>query len=362
MTKAIKAFLAASFLATGISAAAADALKIGVAAPVTGAFQALGHQLVDGARVAISKASGALQADMVTADDQCTPEGGTAAANALVAQKVDIVVGFLCSDALEAAVPILDEKHIPIITPGVRAPTLTEERAATRPPVFRLQPEPDMEAEAAADILGRLWRDKLFAIVDDGTIYGRDLAETVRLDLEQKGLKSVFDDTYRPGLDNQASLVIRLKRAGATAAFVGGQRDDVAVIGRDAARLDVPLVLAGGEALRAAPGAVDLEPGTLMIGPPLAEDLPSAAAADAAINQAGALAEGYAVPAYAAVEIAEQAAKKAAASGAAPADVLAKTEFSTALGPVRFGQNGSRTGNPYQVYRYDGQHFVKAEN
>lgn len=362
MTKAITALLAALLLASGIRAAAADALKIGIAAPLSGPFQILGGQVADGARAAASAVSGASRPDMVAADDRCTAEGGSAAANAFAAQKVDVVVGFLCSEALEAAVPILQQAHIPVITPGVRAPTLTEERADSRPPVFRLQPRPGMEAEAAADILGKLWSERLFAIVDDGTIYGRDLAETVRLDLEQKGLKSVFDDTYRPGLDNQSSLVIRLKRAGATAAFVGGQRDDVAVIGRDAVRLNVPLEVAGGEALRAAPGTVDLQPGTLMIAPPLAETLPSAAAAVATIGKAGAVAEGYAVPAYAAVEIAEQAAQQAATSSSALADVLAGTEFSTALGPVRFGKDGSRTGNPYQLYRYDGQEFAKVED
>lgn len=362
MTKAITALLAALLLATGMRAAAADALKIGIVAPLSGPFQLLGGQVADGARAAASAVSGTLQPDIVAADDQCTAEGGTAAANAFAARKVDVVVGFLCSEALEAAVPILQQAHIPVITPGVRAPTLTEERAESRPPVFRIQPGPGMEAEAAADILAKLWRERLFAIVDDGTIYGRDLAETVRLDLEQKSLKSVFDDTYRPGLDNQASLVIRLKRAGATAVFVGGQRDDVAVIGHDAARLNVPLEVAGGEALRAAPGTVDLQAGTLMIAPPLAETLPSAAAAVAAIEKAGSVAEGYAVPAFAAVEIAEQAAQKASASKGALSDILAAAEFPTALGPVRFGKDGSRTGNPYQLYRYDGQDFVKAEN
>lgn len=360
--KAATALLAASLLAAAIQPAPAAGLKIGIVAPLSGSFQTLGQQVVTGAQAAAAELSGGTKISIATVDDKCTEDGGAAAARDLISQNVDIVVGFLCTDALEAALPVLGGNNLAVITPGVRAPGLAEQRASARPPVFRLQSRPGLEAEAAAGTLARIWRDKLFAIIDDGTIYGRDLAETVRLDLQQKGLKSVFDDTYRPGLDNQAALIIRLKRAGATNVFVGGQRDDVAVIGRDAAKLGDPLVIAGGEALRAAPGNVDLQAGTLMIAPPLFETLPSASAADAAIIAAGGVPEGYVVPAYAAIEVASQAFANAATSSTPVGAVLAQTEFATAIGPVRFGADGDREGNPYQLYRYDGQHFLEVDN
>ena len=98
----------------------------------------------------------------------------------------------------------------------------------------------------------------MFAIVDDGTIYGRELAETFRAAAEQAALKPVFVDTFRPQLDNQIGLVGRLQKAGATHVFVGGDRDDIAIMGRDAAQLDAGIVFAGGETLRAPPGDVPL--------------------------------------------------------------------------------------------------------
>ena len=76
--------------------------------------------------------------------------------------------------------------------------------------------------------------DELFAIIDDGTIYGRELAESFALAAEQAGLKPVFVDTFRPQLDNQIGLVGRLSKAGATHVFAGGDRDDIAIMGRDA--------------------------------------------------------------------------------------------------------------------------------
>ncbi len=82
-----------------------------------------------------------------------------------------------------------------------------------------------------------------FAIVDDGTIYGRELAESFRLAAEQAGLKPVFVDTFRPQMDNQIGLIGRLRKAGATHVFVGGDRDDIAIMARDAAELAADLTL-----------------------------------------------------------------------------------------------------------------------
>ena len=79
------------------------------------------------------------------------------------------------------------------------------------------------------DILVREWRNDLFAIIDDGTIYGRELAETLRAAAELAALKPVFVDTFRPQLENQIALAGRLNRAGATHVFAGGDAEDVAM-------------------------------------------------------------------------------------------------------------------------------------
>ncbi|TGV64851.1 ABC transporter substrate-binding protein, partial [Mesorhizobium sp. M00.F.Ca.ET.158.01.1.1] len=102
----------------------------------------------------------------------------------------------------------------------------------------------------------------------DGTIYGREIAETFRAAAEQAALKPVFVDTFRPQLDNQIGLIGRLKKAGATHVFAGGDGDDIAIMGRDAAQLQAGTVLAGGENLRTPPGDVPSSSGTLMIAQP----------------------------------------------------------------------------------------------
>ncbi|HTV70995.1 MAG TPA: ABC transporter substrate-binding protein [Rhizobiaceae bacterium] len=349
--------LAFLLFAALVAPAAADTV-IGVAAPLSGPPALLGEQISGGATLAAAAQTPPVTLQVI--DDGCTAEGGAAAANTFAAAKVTAVVGFLCTEAIEAALPILKDAGIPVIAVGVRSDSLTDRRHKTKWPVWRLGPRADAERTAAGDILVREWRNVLFAIIDDGTIYGRELAETLRAAAELAALKPVFVDTFRPQLENQIALAGRLNRAGATHVFAGGDVEDIAVLGRDAAQLNAGLVIAGGEALRAAPGPVPLAAGTLMVGLP---EWAEVAPADVVqrFEQAEATADGYALPAYAAIEVAAAAANEAAASGKPIAGVLTEKQFATAIGPVDFDDKGDLTASPYRLFRFDGTKFIEVK-
>ena len=333
---------------------AAAQASIGLAAPLSGPSAILGEQMRIGASMAAERLT-APPVKLTVVDDGCTAAGGARAARELVAAEVRIVVGFLCGEAIEAALPILKDANIPAVTVGVRGDGLTDRRNKTGWLIYRLGPRADSEREAAGRLLTRLWQRELFAIADDGTIYGRELSEGVRAASEQAGLKPVFVDTFRPQLENQMGFIGRLKRAGATHVFVGGDRDDVAVIGRDAASMQTGLTIAAGETLRSV-GEMPLAAGTLMIAVPDWADvaLPEVAKAFADREL---LAQGYVLPAYAAVEVAH-----AVIAGLGyPGDViptLSGRDFATAIGPVRFNDKGDLAQNPYGVFRFDGERFV----
>lgn len=332
---------------------AAAQVSVGLAAPLSGPSAILGEQMRTGANLA-AETLGGPSVRLSVADDACTAEGGARAARELVAARVQVVVGFLCGGSIEAALPILKEANIPTIAVGVRTDSLTDRRSRTGWLVYRLGPRADGEREAAGRLLARLWQRELFAIVDDGTIYGRELSESVRGAAEQAGLSPVFVDTFRPQLDNQIALVGRLQRAGATHVFAGGDRDDIAVIGRDAAQLQTGLTVAAGETLRSL-GEIPIAAGTLMIAQPDWRDVAAPAVA-AAFAERRLLAQGYVLPAYAAVEIAHAA--LAGAAGSVPLEgSLAGRDFVTAIGTIRFDDKGDLSRNPYRVFRYDGTKF-----
>lgn len=336
--------------------ACAQAPLIGVAAPLSGPSEILGRQIEAGAGVA----AGLTNASLKTIDDSCSADGGAAAARDFVAAKVSVVVGFLCTDAIAAALPILKDADIPVITVGVRTESLTDRRAKTGWPVYRLGPRGDDERNAVATNLTRLWQNDLFAIVDDGTIYGREIAETFRAAAEQSALKPVFVDTFRPQLDNQIGLIGRLKKAGATHVFAGGDGEDIAIMGRDAEKLGAGMVFAGGEALRVPQADVPYAKGTLMIAIPEWSDVADAQAL-AALQARKIAPDGYVLPAYAAVQIAKTAFEKSQSQGKPLAETLSAQEFATAIGPIRFDAKGDLGQSPYRVFRFDGTRFIPAE-
>jgi branched-chain amino acid transport system substrate-binding protein len=345
-----RAVLLLATLVVGLSQAAA-AGKIGLVAPLSGPSALLGSQMQAGAQLAAAD----LGVELEARDDGCTAEGGAKAAQDLVSAGVGLVVGFLCGESIEAALPILKDAGIPVVTPGVRTNSLTDRRKKTGWLVYRLGPRADDERAAAASILTRLWRDDLFAIIDDGTIYGRELAESLREAAEQSGLKPAFVDTFRPQLDNQIGLLGRLRKSGATRVFAGGDREDIAIMTRDSAQLNADILFAGGEALRAA-GDVPLSAGTLMIGLPEWSDEVSPDLIKR-FEEKKVAPEGYVLPAYAAVEVAAAALADSATENTPANDLLADRDFSTVIGTVRFDAEGNLAQNPYRLFRYDGAHF-----
>jgi branched-chain amino acid transport system substrate-binding protein len=345
--------LGATWLA---AAGTASAAGVGLSAPLSGPSALLGEQMRQGAGAAATGLGVELRAE----DDLCTAEGGEAAARKFVEAQVSIVIGYLCTASIEAALPILKSAGIPVIAIGVRTDSLTDRRDKTGWPIYRFGPRADSERNAVASILTRLWRGNLFAIVDDGTIYGRELAETFRLAAEQSGLKPVFVDTFRPQTDNQIALVGRLRKAGATHVFVGGDREDIAIIGRDAQQLGMELTIAGGETLRAAPGEATVAEGTLMIAMPEWAEIADRSAIEA-IQAAGGIAEGYALPAYAALQIADAAIKRRATAAAPLVASFTGDPFTTAIGPATFDSKGDLAQSLYRLYRFEGGRFVAME-
>ena len=322
---------------------------IGLAAPLTGFAAPLGNQMQAGAAAAAG--TGALLVE----DTACTAEGGARAAAAFVAAKVALVTGFLCTEALEAALPVLTAANIAVITAGVRTDALTDMRDRTGHLVWRLAPRLSAEAQGAAALLLPRCRDHLFAIIDDGTIHGRELAGQFRLAAEEAGLKPVFTDTFRPQLSSQTALAGRLRKAGATHVFVGGDRADVAILARDAAALGLELEIAGGEALQAAGEDVPLAPGVLAVLPrePM---LPPAAAE--AFAKAGITVEGHVAPAFEAVLLASQVLEEEV-----PADAVTWHErldgqaFALPGTFVRFDAKGDLADNPFVLKRWTGEMY-----
>ncbi|RVI16264.1 ABC transporter substrate-binding protein, partial [Sinorhizobium meliloti] len=237
----------------------AAGVKVAVVAPEEGAFASLGRQISAGAAFQ----AGDRGSQVIPINENCDPAGGQALTKALLASGAEAAIGFLCTESLEAALPALAEAGIPAITVSVRSDILMEDALKKEWPFYRLAPSGKAEAAAITDAIVANWKGRPLALIDDGTIHSRELVESVRNGLAEIGITPVFTDTYRPSQEQQVSLVRRLAKSGATHVFTGGDRNDTAVIARDATAENVPIILLGGDTLNAADLDVPLENGVL---------------------------------------------------------------------------------------------------
>jgi branched-chain amino acid transport system substrate-binding protein len=329
-------------------ALAQEPLRIGLSVPLSGPYKMLGEQARAGAQAAVTALAGTRTVELVVVDDACTAEGGTAAAARFAGGKVQAVAGFLCTAPLTAAGGALSGSGLPLVTVGVRTDAATKTSGTAIASVFRMAPSSAQESDAVSKLLLPLWRGKKFAIVDDGTLRSRELAESLRGAAEEAGLKPALIDTLRPGQEDQFALVSRLKKAGITHAFISGDREDVSIIAQNAADKGYKLTAAGSDVLNAAPLDHALPDGVLMIGVPPADRRQEAQKAAAAASASKLVPEGYFLPAYAAIEVIAGA-SAVAANGNPLNQAIQETAHQTVIGPVRFAPNGDLMDNPCSV-------------
>ncbi|WP_206454426.1 ABC transporter substrate-binding protein [Aurantimonas marina] len=333
-----------------------EPITLGVAAPLSDSVGILGRQLAAGARVAVTKLGDGQRVAVVEADTKCSADGGKQAAESFVAMNVTIVVGFLCADAIEAALPILAEAGIPTLDVGVRANRLTDRRERTGFLVWRVAPRSDKEAAAAANYLAGRWKAQPFGLLEDGSIAARALTDSVRRLLADQGMKPQTIDNYRPAEEKQFGLIRRLERTGVSRFFIAGDRPDIATIARDATEIGLALDIVGGEALfDEASKDVPLPDGIVAVAPrshfpELQDGAPDKGPMDGP--------QGYFGPAFAATQIAVAAAGQNRETGWPIADILGSETFSTALGAIRFDAKGDSDLDLYRVFEWRGNGFV----
>lgn len=334
-------------------------IVIGVAAPLSDSEAILGGQLTGGVEAAAARLSRAESpVETITADTTCSAEGGRQAAETFVATNVAIVVGFLCTEALEAALPALRQAEIPTLDVGVRANRLTDRRERTGDLLWRIAPRSDAEALKVAETLAARWQDQPFGLVEDGSITARGLTDTVRRLLEEQGMVPQTIDNYRPAEEKQFALARRLERTGVTRYFIAGDRPDVATIARDAAELGLDLEIVGGESLLdEASIDVPLPDGIVAVAPRTRfAELDDGS--DATVLGEGGTAKGYYGPAFAATEIAIAAVRAARDNGRTVPAVLQSETFATGLGTVRFDSKGDSDLDLYRVFVWRGDRFA----
>ncbi len=326
---------------------------IGISIPLSGDASELGRKFRTGAKLAMEAIGQGHE--MFIADDGCDVELGELATHDLINAKPSIVTGYLCNDVAIKAASQMREADIPLLIAGARSIRLIKDREREEWNLWRMSPGDDYPYATAAEFISANWRGIPFAVVDDGTIYGRTFTDNLRIQLDQLGTKEQFSDSFRAAQSTQAGLLRRLERSGVKAAFIAAATsEDLITIAKDMENTGVKLDLLVSEQLSILPfleEANTIPPGLKVVSENIviSEELTKKLLA-LEIEPDPQIYAGYA-----AIEVAVTAIN--AERNSAPA-TLRSTTFDTISGPIKFDENGRNIINPYSVFSWDGERLT----
>jgi branched-chain amino acid transport system substrate-binding protein len=347
-------------------------VKVGFAAPLSGALAGYGKDLQNGAQLALNEANAqkieiggkVIKFTLQAEDDQADPRVGVQAAQRLVDDGVAVVVGHFNSGTTIPASRVYRDAGVPMIDPAATNPTITQQGFDNIVTVISSDAQ---NAGNAGRYAVTVTKAKRIAIIDDRTAFGQGEADEFEKAVKAAGgsirshefcdsqtvdfsapliaLKAANADLiFFAGVDKQAAGVAkRMKQLGMTAQLVGGG----AVMDSDF------LKLAGGSA----EGAMAWE-----YGRPL-ESLPAGKVFSGKFQKSfGVPVLSYAPFGYDATWAAVHAMQKANSTDPKIyLSALKKLSFQGVTGPIAFEVNGALKNGSSTVYQVKNGAWVAIE-
>lgn len=215
-------------------AAAAKKLVLGVAGAQSGDLASYGLPTVNAAKLVAKEINAkggvnGMQVEVLPVDDQCKPEQATNAATKIVADKVTIVIGHICSGATKAALPIYKDAKVILMSPSATSTELTQ--SGSYPNFFRTISYDLIQGKAAAEFATGELKVKKVAVIHDKGDYGKGFAESAKKALEDGKLaKVVLFEGITPGGVDYSAVIQKVKAAGADCVLFGGYHPEASKI------------------------------------------------------------------------------------------------------------------------------------
>ena len=228
-----KTALAVAFLAllAMASSARAQNIVIGVSTPITGPAAVASEWERWGIDLAVEELNGSggvlgRKVEVLILDNKCNPSEAVNVANKLVEAKVVAIIGSHCSSAHLAAMPIIKDAKVPMITGIASNPQITDESGVGGNDwAFRINPSDKAMMEALGAYLGAKKLFKTVAIVGEDSDFGRGGAAAFQAVADRAGISIVSTDFHPQNTPDYTTILTRLqqRRPDAIATFqLGG--------------------------------------------------------------------------------------------------------------------------------------------
>lgn len=355
----VTAALAAAFFCA--SSASAAPVKIGLMAPITGAFASEGQDMQKICELLteeLNKTGGinGQPVELIVEDDGSTPRSAATAASRLVAAGVVAVVGTYGSAVTEASQDIYDEAGIVQVATGATSVRLTSKGMQR---FFRTSPRDDDQGRVAGRTLEKLGFKKV-AILHDNSAYAKGLAdETKKAIEEKKSAEIVFFDALAPGERDYSAILTKIKGVNPDVVLFTGYYPEAGLLLRQMKDMKWHTPMLGGDATNnddLVKIAGDAAAGYRFVSPPMPADIDTPLAADFLkayqAKHNGRPSSIWSVAAGDAFNVIVAAVKAAGNDPAAIAAYLHQDlkEFPSLTGKISFDAKGDRVGDLYRLY------------
>ncbi len=227
-------------------------VKIGSAAPLTGAIAHLGKDNENGVRLAIEQANAknltiggeTVGFELLSEDDEGKENKGPIIAQKFVDAKVAGVVGHLNSGVTIPASAVYNQAGIPMISGSATNPKLTEQGFKI---AFRTVGRDDQQGPAIASYLIAEHKPKSVAVIDDATAYGEGLANEVEKTLKAAGVNVLPREKGTQETRDWKAILTKLKGKAPDAIFYGGMDSGAGPMMKQGRELGLKAVFAFGD-------------------------------------------------------------------------------------------------------------------
>lgn len=356
-------FLALALCLMAGTAVAADTIKIGLMAPLTGAWASEGQdmqQIVELLADEINMAGGinGQKIEIVTEDDGGDPRTAALAAQRLSTQGLVAVIGTYGSAVTEASQGIYDEAGLIQVANGSTAIRLSEKGLKY---FLRTCPRDDEQGLVAYKAL-KNGGYKSIAILHDNSSYAKGLADEAKMLLEKDGANIVFYDALTPKENDYSAILTKMKAANPDVVFFTGYYGEAGLLLRQKMEMNWSVPFLGGDATNN-PDLVKIAgkeaaAGFMFLSPPVPQDLDSKEAmAFMTAYKKKYNAEPGSVWAVLSGDGLRVVAEAIKGTGSTDPDKLVdymKTKmdnFPGLTGQISFNDKGDRVGDLYRVYK-----------
>jgi branched-chain amino acid transport system substrate-binding protein len=349
---------------------AADTIKLGVAGPHSGDLASYGIPTVKAAELVVKEVNakgGVLgkQVELLVEDDVCKPEVATNTATKLISEKVDVVLGHICSGATKAALGIYKDSNIIAMSPSATNPALTQ--SGDYPNFYRTIASDDAQAKLEVDFALNVLKVKKVAVLHDKGDYGKGLAEFAKGFLEKSPkAEVVLYEGITPGAVDYSAVVQKIKRSKAEAVIFGGYHPEASKIVSQMRKKRMKTYFISDDGVKDETFikvAQKYAEGVYATGPKDVSKNPMAIAATEAHKKAYGQDPGaFFLNAYAAALALLNGVEQAGSTDYNAVEKALRTQFvDTPLGKIRFDEKGDAVGVGFSMYQVQNGEYVELQ-